>query len=60
MIFIANLSMIFYGIYLNNQVYGSGEKIVGAGVLVFCFIFLPLFLYYRYRNKNIEDYIYKD
>jgi len=52
--------MIFYGIYLNNQVYGSGEKIVGAGVLFFCFVFLPLFLYYRYRNKNIEDYIYKD
>ena len=37
-----------------------GEKIIGFSVLIGAFIFLPLFLYYAYKDKNLNDYTFKE
>ena len=37
-----------------------GEKIIGFSVLTGAFIFLPLFLYYTYKDKNLNDYTFKE
>ncbi len=37
-----------------------GEKIIGFSVLIGAFIFLPLFLYYTYKDKNLNDYTFKE
>ena len=59
-IFILDLSLLFFGLYKKNTDIELGEKLIGSSVLAFCFIFLPIFLYYRYSKRNLEDYIYKD
>ncbi len=37
-----------------------GEKIIGFSVLIGAFIFLPLFLYNTYKDKNLNDYTFKE
>ncbi len=37
-----------------------GEKIIGFSVLIGAFIFLPLFLYCAYKDKNLNDYTFKE
>ena len=52
--------LIGYGLYLNSDDTGSGEKFIGTGVMLFAFILMPLFIYYRYRNKDLRNYSLKD
>ena len=52
--------LIGYGLYLNSDDTGSGEKFIGFGVMLFAFILMPLFIYYRYRNKDLRNYSLKD
>ena len=54
------LVLIGYGYYLNYGSSGSGEKLIGSGVLVFAFVLMPLFIYHRYRNKDLRNYSFKD
>ncbi len=60
LIFICDMAILFYGLYIKSSDIIFGEKLIGISVLVFCFLFMPLFLYYRYRNKKLDDYLYKD
>ncbi len=54
------LGLIGYGFYLNSSVVGTGEKVIGIGVLVFAFILMPMFIYHRYKNKDLRNYSFKD
>jgi len=59
-IFIVNLALFLYGVYLqylaHNPLYA---KVMGSGVLLLVFVLMPLFLYDRYKDKNIDDYKFK-
>ena len=52
--------LIGYGLYLNSDETGSGEKFIGIGVMLFAFILMPLFIYYRYKDKDLRNYSLKD
>ena len=56
-----NLLIFTVGFYLQyvekNPKY---DKVLGSGVLVLVFVLLPLFLYDRYKDKNIDDYRFKN
>jgi len=55
------LSLFSYGLYL--QYYKHDilyEKIMGIGVLLLVLLLLPLFIYYRYKDKNLEDFRFKN
>ena len=52
--------LIGYGLYLNSDEAGSGEKFIGIGVMLFAFILMPLFIYYRYKDKDLRNYSLKD
>jgi len=59
-VFIINLAVFFYGIYLqyvtHDRLYA---KVMGSGVLLLVFVLMPLFLYDRYKDKSIDDYRFK-
>jgi Na+/phosphate symporter len=54
------LGLIGYGFFRNHQVYQSGDKFIGLGVLTLAFLLMPLFIYHRYKDKKIEDFMFKN
>ena len=56
----AVVSLIGYGYYLNLEESGTGEKLIGFGVVLFAFILMPMFIYHRYQGKDLRNYSFKD
>ena len=54
------LGLITGSIVSYKSSYPIGEKIIGFSVLIGAFIFLPLFLYNSYKDKNLNDYTFKE
>jgi hypothetical protein len=54
------IALIAYGYYAKTNDLESGEKFIGAGVLVLAFILMPLFIFHRYKDKDLKNYSIKD
>jgi predicted permease len=55
----AVISLIAYGLSLNQDAYQAGDKYIGIGILTMSFLLMPLFIYHRYKNKKLEDFMVK-
>ena len=54
------LGLLTGSIISYKYTYPIGQKIIGFSVLIGAFIFLPLFLYNSYKDKNLNDYTFKE
>lgn len=57
-VFFAVIGTIFYGYYVKENDFKTGEKIIGIGVLLFAFVLMPLFIYLRYRGRDLSHYTF--
>lgn len=56
--FIAIIILICIGYYFKNSGdHGTGDKLVGIGILASSFVLMPIFIYHRWKNKKVKDYM---